>query len=87
MDAIIYGLIEWRTKRVVRKKLRKGTLTSSDRGSAGSHNSVQSLEEHGSSPAGSQIASQIRSGLRASRDKISYRGRSQGGTGSMDEGR
>lgn len=35
LDAIIYGLVEWHTKRVVRRRVRQGTF--SPRGSNGPH--------------------------------------------------
>ncbi|WWC68056.1 uncharacterized protein I206_101975 [Kwoniella pini CBS 10737] len=37
LDAIIYGIVEWHTKRVVRKKVKKGTFSSSQPGTSNSN--------------------------------------------------
>jgi hypothetical protein len=72
VDAVIYGLIEWRTKRVVRKKVRRGMLShGGSRGSRGSGSQPAGEMTASRSEGGGQIMATMRRGLVGSRGQTS----------------
>lgn len=72
VDAVIYGLIEWRTKRVVRKKVRRGMLShGGSRGSKGSGSQPAGEMTASRSEGGCQIMATMRRGLVGSRGQTS----------------
>lgn len=68
VDAVIYGLIEWRTKKVVRRKLKKGALSGG--GSRGSR-SVGDAPGTGSRTEAAQVLATTRKGWTRSRNQMS----------------